>query len=180
MIDVLSTLQVVLREASFATHLRSIDNSSIVSFEDDTLLGFGCLFANPGTLLERWKNMELSLLTHYAAHLRTAGDKAWNVYCIFLCSAAADPVQNRQVRWVEEDLERTRKIAACGLSSREDLVRALLPVLPLRYQPALRAENVTERLQTRIHAIAPRASHVVLDKSISPVEVSRILGERSE
>ena len=176
MIDVLSTLQVVLREAGFATRLTSIDHSSIVSFEDDTLLGFGCVFEDPSALLARWKSTEKSILTRYAPSFRAAGEKAWNVYCLFLCSVAAGPIQSREVRWIEEDLERTRKVAACGLASREDLLRALLPVLPLQYQPVLRAEDVTERLQTRIRTIAPRASHVVLDHAVSPTEVIRLLG----
>ncbi len=176
MIDVLSTMQVVLREAGFTTRLTSIDRSPIVSFEDDTLIGFGCVFEDPGALLARWRTTEMSLLTRFAAGFRTAGEKAWNVYCVFLCGSAADSIQDRQVRWIEEDLERTRKVAACGVASREDLLRALLPVLPLQYQPVLRAEDVTERLQTRIRTIVPRASHVVLDQAVSPAEVVRLLG----
>lgn len=176
MIDVLSTLQVVLREAGFTTRLASMDRSSIVSFEDDALIGFGCVFGDPGALLAHWKAMEMAVLTRYAAGFRAAGEKAWNVYCIFLCGSAADSTQNRQVRWIEEDLERTRKIAACGVASREDLLRALLPVLPLQYQPMLRTEDVTERLQTRIRTIAPEASHAALDQSVSPVEVVRLIG----
>lgn len=177
MIDVLSTMQVVLREAGFTTRLTSIDRSSIVCFEDDVLTGFGCVFTDPGSLLTRWKATEMSLLTRYAPSLRAAGEKAWNVYCIFLCGPAADSNQGRQVRWIEEDLDRTRKVAACGLASRDDLVRALLPVLPLQYQPVLRAEDVTERLRTRIRTIAPRAADVVLDESVSAAEVVRLLGE---
>ncbi len=176
MMDLISTLQVILREAGFTTHLTSIDRSPIVSFEDDTLMGFGCVFEDPGALLASWKATEMSLLTRYAPSLRTAGEKAWNVYCLFLCSSAAEPDQNRQVRWIEEDLDRTRKVAACGLASREDLVRALLPVLPLQYQPVLRAEDVTERLRTRVRTIAPRASDVALDESVLPAEVVRLLG----
>ena len=176
MIDVLSTMQVVLREAGFTTRLTSIDRLSIVCFEDDELMGFGCVFEDASGLLARWKATEMSLLTRYAANLRAGGEKAWNVYCIFLCGSAADSIQNRQVRWIEEDLERTRKVTGCGLASREDLLRALLPVLPLQYQPVLRAEDVTERLQTRIRTIAPRASHVVLDQAVSPAEVVRLLG----
>ena len=176
MIDLLSTMQVVLRDAGFSTRLTSVDRSSIVCFEDDALMGFGCVFEDPGGLLTRWKATETSLLTRYAPSFRAAAEKAWNVYCLFLCGAAADPIQNREVRWIEEDLDRTRKVAACGLASREDLLRALLPVLPLQYQPVLRAEDVTERLQTRIRSIAPRASHVVLDQAVSPAEVVRLLG----
>lgn len=177
MIDVLSTLHVVLREAGFTTCLTSIDHSPIVSFEDDTLIGFGCVFDDPGALLARWKSTEMLLLKRYAAGFRIAGEKAWNVYCVFLCGSLADSIQNRQVRWIEEDLERTRKVAACSLASREDLLRALLPILPLQYQPVLRAEDVTERLQTRIRTIAPRTPHVVLDQAVSPAEVVRLLGE---
>jgi len=176
MIDVLSAMQVVLREAGFATRLSSLDRSPIVSFEDDTLIGFGCVFESPDALLARWKTTEKSLLMRYAAGIRTAGEKAWNVYCIFLCGSAADTVHNRQVRWIEEDLEHTRKIAACGLATREDLLRALLPVLPLQYQPVLRPEDVTERLLTRIRTIAPRAAHVMLNPAVSPSEVVRLLG----
>ena len=82
-----------------------------------------------------------------------------------------------RLRWIEEDLERTRKIAACGIASREELVRVLLPVLPLQYQPELRAEDVTERLRRRIAAIAPNVVEVALDEAVSPVEVVRILGD---
>ncbi len=176
MIDVFSTMQVVLQEAGFRTHLTSVDKTSIVCFEDDVVTGFGCVFQEPGRLLTRWKATETSLLRRYASSLSAAGEKAWNVYCVFLCSSAADSSHSREVRWIEEDLDRTRKVAACGLGSREDLVRALLPVLPLQYQPVLRAEDATDRLRTRIRTIAPRASDVVLDESVSPAEVIRSLG----
>lgn len=178
MIDVLSTMQVVLQEAGFITRLTSMDRSSIVCFEDDTLMGFGCVFDNPDDLLERWKATEMTLLRRYAPNLRLAGEKAWNVYCLFLCGATADLIQSREVRWIEEDLERTRKIAACGVVSREDLVQALLPILPIKYQPELRPEDVTKRLENRIRIIVPTTSNVVLDKSVPPTEVVKLLGER--
>jgi hypothetical protein len=174
-IDILSTMQAMLREAGFATRLTSIERAPVLCFEDEDLMGFGRVFREPGDLLANWKTTETSLLRNQASSIRTAGEKAWNVYCLFLCSASADPIQNRQVRWIEEDLDHTRKIAACGLGSREDLLRALLPVLPLQYQPALRAEDVTERLLTRIRTIAPRASHVVLDEAVPAAEVARLL-----
>ena len=120
--------------------------------------------------------MEQLILKSYAPRLYNAGEKAWNVYFLFLCSSVADSVQSLEVSWIEEDLDRTRKVAACGLSSREELKRALLPVLPLQFQPMLQPEDVTERLQKRIHTIAPKASLVVLDETVSVVEVVRLLG----
>jgi hypothetical protein len=176
MIDVLSIVQLILDEAGFATHLTLVDENSIVCFEDDILTGFTCIFENPKTLLARWKALERSLLMRYAPSIRASGEKAWNVYCVFLSSLPANPEDKRQVRWIEEDLERTRKITGCGLVSREDVVRCLLPVLPIQYQPAIRAEDVTERLLARIQNIVPKVSEVVLDESITPLEVVRLLG----
>jgi hypothetical protein len=177
MIDVLSTVQVTLNEAGFITHLTIVDQNSIVCFEDDILTGFCCIFENPEMLLASWKSLQMSLLMRYAPNLRAAGEKAWNVYCVFLCRSAVSPDHRRQVRWIEEDLERTRKITGCGLASREDVVRCLLPVLPIQHQPLIRAEDVTQRLRTRIQSIVPKASEIVLDESIAPVEVVRLLGE---
>lgn len=179
MIDLFSAMQVVLQEAGFNTRLTSIERSPVVCFEDDTLVGFGYVFENPVALLERWKTVEMTIIKRFSPNFRNAGEKAWNVYCLFLCGATADLMQSREVRWIEEDLERTRKIAACGVTSREELLIALLPVLPLQYQPALRPENVTERLENRIRNIAPIAFDVVLDQSVHPAEVVKLLGERS-
>jgi hypothetical protein len=176
MIDILSMMQILLQEASFTAHLTTIDRSSVVHFEDDTLMGFGCVFDDPEALLREWKNVEKSFLVRYAPGLRAAGDKAWNVYCVFLCGSTGDPVQDRQVRWIEEDLNRTRKIGACGIVNRDDVIRALLPILPLQYQAVLRTEDVTERLKRRILSIAPRAAEIALDENVSVAEVVPLLG----
>lgn len=179
MIDLLSATRAVLTESGFVTRLATVERLPILRFEDEALLGFACVFDSPDDLLQRWKPTELSLLKHYSATLRVAGDKAWNVYCVFLCRSAADPEESRQVRWVEEDLERTRKVTSCGLASREDLVRALLPLLSLQQQPVLGAEDVRERLQRRILAIAPKVADVALDEAVPIAEVVRLLGEQA-
>jgi hypothetical protein len=177
MIDVLSTMHGLLREARFTTHLDLMDKSSIVCFEDDVITGFGRVFEDPASLVQSWKATEMSLLLRYAKSLHTAQEKAWNVYCIFLCGPSASSPEARQIRWIEEDLERTRKVAACGISSREELINVLLPVLPLQYQPLLTVEDVTERLLARIRTIAPKASEVVLNNSVSATEIVRLIGE---
>jgi hypothetical protein len=175
MIDLLSSAQILLREAGFATGLSSIDGSQLVRFEDDTLMGFGWVFTSADEMISHWKAIETALLTQYAPRLRGAGEKAWNVYSVFLSSAGATSSQARQVHWIEENLDRTRKIAACGVTTREELRRALFPLLPLQQKPALRAEDVTERLQRRAAEIAPKASRVVLDDDVPVDEVVRIL-----
>jgi hypothetical protein len=118
-------------------------------------------------------------LVQFAPNLRRAGDKAWNVYCVFVCAPNGDEIQNREIGWIEEDLERTRKIAAAGIRSREDAVRALLPLLPLQYESTIRPEDTDSRLRASIAAISPRAAAVVLDETVSAAEVARLLGEAS-
>ena len=76
MIDILSTTQVVLREAGFSTYLTSIDRLSIVCFEDDVVTGFSYIFEDPESMLKKWKSIETLFLTNYAPSLRAAGEKA--------------------------------------------------------------------------------------------------------
>ena len=178
MIDVFSVLQVVLRDAGLSVRLLSVDRMSVVSFEDEAIIGFACVFDNPNKLLENWKSVEMAVLRRYAPNLRVAGEKAWNVYCVFLSGGAADPIQDRQVRRVDEDLQRTRKIAACGIANREDLIRAILPILPLQFKPMLVPENVTRRLRGRLESIVPNAADFVLDESTPPTEVVPLLREK--
>ncbi len=178
MIDLLSTSQILLRDAGFSVRLHSLGRTPLVCFEDEVLIGFCSLFETPQELIGRWKAFEGDILGRFAPQIRAAGDKAWNVYCVFLCAAVADGPQKRAVSWIEEDLERTRKVAASGIASREDLVRVLLPVLPVQYQPVLQHEDLTERLLRRISDIAPQATHVVLDPAVPASEAVRLLGER--
>lgn len=175
MIDLQSSVQVLLKEAGFRIGLVAVERQPTVIFEDETLMGFVCVFPEPEALLSQWQVVETTLLTRFSPRLRAAGDKAWNVYCVLLCSATASISQDREVRWIEENLERTRKLAACGVGTRDELVRVLLPILPLRQQPQLQKEDVTGRLQARILAIAPNVSRAALDDAVSPDEVVRLL-----
>jgi hypothetical protein len=177
MIDVLSTAQLVLRDAGFAPRSRVVERGTVVCFEDDALIGFCSVFDDPVTMLQGWRSREQSILRQFTSSFHEAGDKAWNVYCVFLSGGSGDAEQTRQVQWIEEDLERTRKIAACGLGSRDDVVRALLPVLPLQHQPQLQAEDATERLRRRITTLAPKAGSAALDLDVPPAEVIRLIGE---
>ncbi len=178
MIDLFSTSQILLRDAGFYVRLQSVSGAPVICFEDEALIGFCSFFEEPQELIDRWKAFEGDILSRFAPQIRTAGDKAWNVYCVFLCAVPADGLQKRAVGWIEEDLERTRKVAGCGIASREDLIRVLLPVLPVQYQPVLQQEDLTERLRRRISDIAPQAAHVVLDPTVPASEAVRLLGER--
>lgn len=181
MTDLRSPVQMVLQDAGYETWLSSVSGETVIVFEDDTVMGFVCTFDDAASMLERWRNMETALLTAHAPALQRGGDKTWNVYCVFLCSAVPDKTQIREVRWIEEDLERTRKIAACALTNREQVANALLPLLPIQYQPVLDSEefDLTHRLKRRITDIAPAATNAALDDAISANEIVRMLGAQS-
>jgi hypothetical protein len=178
MTDTTPTVQIVLEEAGYAVWLAPIDQLTAVCFEDEAIMGFVCVLAEPEDLLSRWRSIESALLARYAARFRAAGDKAWNVYSIFLCPKQGNEEQTAEIRRIDEDLERTRKIAACGLAGKTDIVTALLPVLPIQYRPILEEEDLTARLKKRITSIAPAAVDVVLDETIPASEVVPLLGSR--
>jgi hypothetical protein len=179
MIDLLSTSQVLLKDAGYTARLSSLQRSSMVCFEDSAVIGFCAVFTTAAEMLMKWKKYEEEILVRYSPSFRAAGDKAWNVYCIFLCAADPTKIEKREIGWIEESLERTRKIAACGISSREALVKVLLPILPIQNQPVLTNFDVTERLKRRIGDIAPNVKDVALDDAIPAAEIARLLGERS-
>jgi hypothetical protein len=176
MTDLRSAIQVILQESGYRTSLVSVDNLVSVCFEDDAVLGFACMFDDVATLLARWQIVETALLVQLAPRLQTAGDKAWNVYCAFLCPRDATPIEQHEIDWIEENQERTRKIAAAGIAGPEELVNALLPVLPLQYRAILSTEDLTDRLRKRIVTIAPEASAAALDDKVPAAEVARLLG----
>lgn len=175
MTDLTSIIQVTLKNAGYRTWLSDVERLVVVCFEDDAVMGFVCTFEDVGAMLQRWRSVETAFLTRYAKDVKAAGDKAWNVYAVFLSGASADPVQTRETRWIEEDLERTRKLAATGIVSRDELIGALLPILPFQYQPKLEIEDLTQRLRKRIAAIAPAAVDVVLDEHIPAADVVPLL-----
>lgn len=181
MTELQSPVQVVLQDAGYQTWLSSVSDDTVIVFEDDAVMGFVCLFDDVTSMLQRWREMETSFLRAHAPALQRGGEKTWNVYCAFLCSAAPDKAQVRPVRWIEEDLERTRKIAACGLTNRDQIVNALLPLLPIQYQPILESEefDLTQRLRKRISDIAPGAASAALDDAVPANEIVRMLGAQS-
>ena len=179
MIDIQSAMQVLLKEARFDTRPTELNGQWIIQFEDDSLVGFCCEFPDPASMLENWHEREEAILRKYAASFRSAGEKAWNVYCVFLSQKAPSESEERAVRWIEENLERTRKLAACGINTRQALSNAILPLLPIQYQPSLDREDTTERIIRRVGSIAPRAANVVLDNAVPATEVVRVLGEPS-
>ena len=174
--DLVSNIHIVLQDARYETWDDSAGEIQTVGFEDDAVMGFVCVFDNPRDLVARWPVAEAALLAKHATRLRGAGDKAWNVYCAFVTPARASDDERREIRWIEEDLERTRKVTAAGLLTREDVTNALLPLLPIVSKPVLAHEDPGQRLRRRIAAIAPGIEDTALDPNVSAQDVVRRLG----
>ncbi|TPK84436.1 hypothetical protein FJ936_17205 [Mesorhizobium sp. B2-4-13] len=172
MTDVLSMAQVVLENAGYQTWIVLNTQIRTVGFEDQATMGFVCSFDSAKTLIERWRDVEATILARHSIQFRAAGDKAWNVYTAFLTDAQASEEEKREVRWIEEDLERTRKLTATGVQLREDATRALLPLLPVLAKPLLPTEDARERLLRRADAIAPQVRDALLDDAVSAGEVA--------
>lgn len=172
-----SHLHAIMQEAGFATWDTAHIRHEIVEFEDTALVGLAAIFASPEQLLTEWQAVEASFLAKHAQRLRLAGDKAWNVYCVLLSTGRASDESRRTTRWIEENLERSRKITACEVQTRDDVLTALLPLLPIVATPVLEAEDPSERLRRRIVSIAPGVEIAALDTAISPEEVARMLAK---
>ena len=173
--DLTSSVQATLNSAGYQTGLSELERLVSVWFEDESIMGFVSVFTDVASLLKRWRPMETAFLNRHVAGLKASHDKSWNVYGVFLSAGVADTFQARKVRWIEEDLERTRKLAATGITTREELIGALLPILPLQYQPRLEVEDVALRLRRRLAAIAPSATDVALEENVPAEDVIRLL-----
>lgn len=175
MTDLVSNVQITLQSAGYKTWLISGDEFPTTGFEDDATLGFVLVFETAEALLQNWQQREMSLLLKHAINLRRAAEKAWNVYGIFLTAAAANQTQVRQIQQIEEDLERTRKIAAAQVQTSEDVVQALLPLMPIQYAPRLDDENVAVRLRRRLEVVAPTVVETVFGSDPIPQDIMRLL-----
>jgi len=175
MINIYSATQIILRDAGYSVGLVEVAGTQVISFEDDSLVGFCTVFDSTNALLSEWHDRELKILARFAPGLRVSGEKAWNVYVVFLTADAAGEQQDRLIHWIEEDLDRTRKIASANITTREELVQALLAILPLRQQPVIEPEDATDRLKRRIQAIAPGVENVFFDDTVPPIEIVRLL-----
>ena len=172
MSEVLSMVQVVMQNANYRTWDVGGCEIPAVGFEDEATMGFVCAFDSPTQIIDRWRETEAILLARHAPQFRTAGEKAWNVYSVFVTKAHPTNEERREVKWIEENLEQTRKITATSVVVREDVVKALLPLLPIIAKPVLAPEDSTQRLLRRIEVISPHVRDIVLDDSVSPAKVA--------
>lgn len=144
--DLLDRVAEILAKSGYDVFSFSAKNGRL-SFEDDSLLGHVVVYETVDIMLSRWMEDQSTFLTKYAASIRSAGEKSWNVYQVFLCQEGPSNIQTGQIQQIEDDLRATRKIAGAGIDSTESLVKAMLPLLPLQYQIRVGAFDVESELR---------------------------------
>jgi len=149
LIDILFEAERLLSRAKFSTFpLLSLECRSL-AFENQTVIGFLHAYDTVDSLVANWRADTETTLGRYALALRRAGDKAWNVYTVFLATGPIAPAVRSSLHSIEEDLSGTRKIARGEIETSDDLREALLPLLPIQNAPMLEAVDVAAEIQSR-------------------------------
>ena len=171
MSDLLSRAQLVLRDVGYETWEVNTQGQTVVAFENQALLGFVYSFDTAPSLLRDWKSTEQATLKQFAARFKTAGDKAWNVYSVFLTEA---PALGIPLAEIEEDLSLTRKIARAGLKTNADIAKALLSILPIQSMPTLSGSDFLMRLSPHLDGIHEGVFEALLGDA-TPADVAGML-----
>jgi len=171
--DIPTQAEIVLREAQYATWPWSGGPVPAICFEDRTVIGFLHTFSSAESLLTGWEQAQESALGRHAVALRSAGNKAWNVYSVFLAERGAAEF-SRRIERIEEDFSLARKIARANIQTNADLVRALLPLLRIRAQPTLGDAHYSDRVRARLKDIPARAVTAFVGAA-SAADVAHIL-----
>jgi hypothetical protein len=126
------------------------NHPSSFHFEDETVMGVLAVFESGEDILTQWRDHQTSFLLLNAAKVRNAGIKSWNIYSVFLADVSHSKETARGLMNIEEDFQSTRKIAQANLMSTADIVRSLLPLIPIQNIVQLRQDHPDATLRDRI------------------------------
>ena len=172
--NITAAVTTILRDAGYETLLKQSVRPTLY-FEDESILGAVFEFESPASLVSEWQSEQDRFLRENALALRRAGTKSWNVYCVFLCGTKGQQ-QNSIEQEIEEDFRGARKIAGLGVQTETDVVRALLPLLPIQNDVRTRDENIRRLLMDRLDL--PESSKTLLGGSVSAVELIKSVSEK--
>lgn len=174
--DIPRQAEIVLRNAHYETWTWASPNGGVTCFESAAIMGFVHVFDTAAALMNGWQSIQKIALARHAATLRSAGTKAWNVYSVFLTADSGSPPP-REIERIDEDFTLTRKIARSYVTTPDDVVRALLPLIAIRSHPQLGASNFEARLRSRLKNVPSHAVSAFLNDAPT-TEVARILGAK--
>lgn len=163
-----------MSDAGYLLGSLTTPSGEIITFENDTLLGFVLRYTDPKQLLARWHIDSEQVLSAAQFLLRRAGTKAWNVYFLILAEEPADYGEMIAIQALEENLVGTRKIARAGVKALEDLRSALLPLLPIQNSPQLEPVDVADEIRLRTSELRKEAIETFLSNA-SDITVLQLL-----
>lgn len=152
----------------------SLEYSSFLYFEDESLFGFVSIHETVEDLIAKWKIEQDTFLHQNARFLRTSPAKSWNAYSIFLTHGKSTEETKVELFSIEEDFQGMRKIARADLFSRADIVRALFPILPIQNIVNLTSEEPLNRIRARLELPEKQVSMLLENRSADEIANSLI------
>lgn len=178
MVELRPLIDFLLRQAGYRTEISKYSWASVLAFENESIIGFAFVFDKVTDLLAHWQAYEFNILRAKSKELVMAANKSWNVYCVFLTDADASEDEARQVLRIEENLERTRKIARAVINSEVAAREALLSLFPLQSHPKLSGSDYRDVLKERINVEFGSGISDALFGVANPDDVAQMLLDR--
>lgn len=173
------TIRSVLQDADYSQFV--VENSEVpcIGFENDLSLGFVYCLPTTECLLQNWRRYNEEILSRYQFQLRSAGDKSWNVYSVFLSFGPSIDEENTLLARIEENLSGTRKIARAVAPDMEGIRSGLLPLLGIQNPPILRPVDMIDEIRTRASGLPAKAIGAFLSDAPNS-EILRLMGRSDE
>jgi hypothetical protein len=107
-------------------------SDAIRVFEDPFAIVAVCVFDTWGDLVSGWQDAQGAFVELISAHLNLVDAKAWDGYLVLLTPGSRGDDRDT-IDAIRYDTARVRKLVAAApeLETVDDIVRALLPLLPL-------------------------------------------------
>lgn len=169
----------VLEDANYAHFIVDDPTIACIGFENDLNLGFVYCFQSTEYLLENSESHCKEILGRFHFQLRSAGEKSWNIYSVFLSVGRSTEQQNNLMRRIEEDLSGTRKIMRAVVPDIEGVKSALLPLLSIQNPPTLGPVDMINEIRDRASTLPTNAVEAFL-LAAPNAEILRLIGRTDE
>lgn len=177
--DELDLVSSVLKDAGYTSFQVASTSLLCVAFENDVSFGFVHCFEKTEDLLENWKAEKEQVLSKFQFQLRSAGQKAWNAYSVFLAFGRSTNDQIALMARIEEDLSGTRKIARSIERTLDGVRSGLLPLLLIQNPPILGPVDMVEEIRARSAGL-PKKSVEAFLVGAPNTEILRLMGRSDE
>lgn len=136
--------------------------STLFIFEDDTVVGFCKSYESVSNIIDNWEADQDSFIVSHSKLLRTAPQKAWNAYSVFVTEDESTSEHTERIANIEENFRASRKIVKTGIMSKDDLCLGLLSLLPIQNVVSLQTEDLMASARERLDFIDDNVQEALL------------------